>query len=328
MIGPMAAAIILALRGIDLRMPQPLFYGAQGVVGCMIAHSLTAAIIAPLVKDWPLFLITIVGIIAASTALGYLLASWRVLPGTTAVWGSSAGAATAMTLMAEDYGEDIRIVAFMQYLRMGMVALASAIIAKLCMGAHAGQAHFLQTGPVAWQAFAATLTVTLAATALARRLKIPGGTVIVPLVAAAALSWTGEFKIELPPLFLAASYAVIGFTIGLRFTKDILKSVARALPQIVGTTLALMAICAGIGMILAKTAGISPLTAYFATTPGGMDSAAIIAADSNVDMPFVMALQFARFMLVVLSGPWLARLVANRITKTTLKNPQNKKPGR
>jgi hypothetical protein len=39
---------------------------------------------------------------------------------------------------------------------------------------------------------------------------------------------------------------------------------------------------------------------------------AIIAAGSNVDMPFVMAMQTARFMIILLIGPSLARFMARR----------------
>ena len=59
-------------------------------------------------------------------------------------------------------------------------------------------------------------------------------------------------------------------------------------------------------------AGIDPLTAYLATSPGGMDSIAIIAASSNVDVPFVMALQTARLLMIMAIGPSLARFVASK----------------
>ena len=62
--------------------------------------------------------------------------------------------------------------------------------------------------------------------------------------------------------------------------------------------------------MLSHELGIDPLTAYLATSPGGMDSVAIIAAASDsVDISFVMALQSARFLIVLLLGPSLARLV-------------------
>ena len=48
------------------------------------------------VEEWPLFLGVVLTVVAASGALGWLMSRSRALPGTTAVWGSSPGAATAM----------------------------------------------------------------------------------------------------------------------------------------------------------------------------------------------------------------------------------------
>ena len=44
-----------------------------------------------------------------------------------------------------------------------------------------------------------------------------------------------------------------------------------------------------------------------------MDSVAIIAASTPVNVPFVMAMQALRFVAVLLAGPALARLVARRV---------------
>jgi uncharacterized membrane protein AbrB (regulator of aidB expression) len=66
-----------------------------------------------------------------------------------------------------------------------------------------------------------------------------------------------------------------------------------------------------------ETVGIDPLTAYLATSPGGMDSAAIIGASTKVDLSFVMALQTVRFMVVLLVGPPISRFVATRLSKPT-----------
>lgn len=77
---------------------------------------------------------------------------------------------------------------------------------------------------------------------------------------------------------------------------------------------ALIAVCAGVAFLLAEFAGIDPLTAYLATSPGGMDSVAIIAAAaSGVDISFIMALQMLRFLIVLLMGPALARFVAKTV---------------
>ena len=63
-------------------------------------------------------------------------------------------------------------------------------------------------------------------------------------------------------------------------------------------------------MVLA--AGVDPLTAYLATSPGGSDSIAIIAASSNVDVSFVMAMQTVRMIAVLFLAPVLTNFIAER----------------
>jgi hypothetical protein len=77
----------------------------------------------------------------------------------------------------------------------------------------------------------------------------------------------------------------------------------------------LIAFCGGLAFALVEVFDIDPLTAYLATSPGGADSVAIIAASTNVDVGFVMAQQIARFMLVLIIGPALSRFVADRIAR-------------
>ena len=75
----------------------------------------------------------------------------------------------------------------------------------------------------------------------------------------------------------------------------------------------LIAVSGALAFLLVEAAGVDPLSAYLATSPGGMDTVAIIAASSNVDLSFVMALQTVRFVLVLLAGPPLARFIARRV---------------
>ncbi len=76
---------------------------------------------------------------------------------------------------------------------------------------------------------------------------------------------------------------------------------------------ALIALCGGVAVFLVFAAGVDPLTAYLATSPGGADSVAIIAASSNVDISFVMAMQTVRLIAVLFIGPSLTKFVVKRI---------------
>ena len=145
-----------------------------------------------------------------------------------------------------------------------------------------------------------------------RLLKFSAGPLIIPMALGVLLQDVAGLKIVLPPVLLAISYTMVGWTVGLRFTRPILLHAARALPAILGSMLALVAVCGGFAMLLVVFAGIDPLSAYLATSPGGADSVAIIAANSHVDVPFVMAMQAGRFIVVLLTGPALARYIATR----------------
>ena len=96
-----------------------------------------------------------------------------------------------------------------------------------------------------------------------------------------------------------------------------LAAAARALPQTIGATILLMAFCGGVAWLLVVLVHVDPLTAYLATSPGGADSVAIIAASSHVDLPFVIAMQTSRFLVVLLIGPTLARFIADRAQPPT-----------
>jgi membrane AbrB-like protein len=105
---------------------------------------------------------------------------------------------------------------------------------------------------------------------------------------------------------------MVGWRIGLGFNRDTVAAARRALPRILLSTLSLIGFCALVGFLLSRAVHVDPVTAFLATSPGGMDSVAIIAASSRVNIPFVMALQAVRLVAVLLMGPTLARFVANR----------------
>ncbi|MFC3124787.1 AbrB family transcriptional regulator [Pseudoroseomonas globiformis] len=319
LLGAMAAAILLAVADARGRIPPGLFAAAQGVVGVMIAQSLRMDVATELLSDWPIFLAGVISVMVASSLLGWWLARRQVLPGTTAIWGSSPGAASAMMLMAEAQGADIRLVAVMLYLRVVMVAaIASLVASYVADGAGVAASiappwYDVWFPATAWSDLFLTIAAALGLSTMAVRLGIPAGPVLAPMVVAAVLQEMGWLRIELPPVLLAASYAVIGWSIGLRFTRPILAHAARALPSLVASTLMLIAICGAIAMLLHFTVGIDLLTAYLATSPGGVDSVAIIAASSEVDLAFIMAMQMARFLLVLVAGPAIARFFARKL---------------
>jgi membrane AbrB-like protein len=187
--------------------------------------------------------------------------------------------------------------------------VTASVVARLA-GLSSGAHHTAWIAPVAWPSFAVLSALILLAGLFGSRLRIPAAPLLVPMVVATILQDVGLIRVELPQLLLVASYLVVGWAIGLRFTAQAFRDAARALPQVLGAIAALVAGCAGIGWVLTRVAHLDLLTAYLATSPGGADSIAIIASGTSVDLPFVMATQMGRFAAVLLLGPTLAKRAA------------------
>jgi membrane AbrB-like protein len=311
LLGPMLAGIAIAAGGGTARVPNAVFMVAQGLIGCMIAKVAPLAIAGELLGRWPVFAFGVLAVIAVSTFLGWVMTRMQILPGTAVLWGSSPGAATAMIVMAEAYGADARLVAFMQYLRVAAVTAVAAIVARVWgLNPSHAVADVVWFPGIAWLPFVATLALATLGPLLAHKLRIRSGAFLIPIAIGLLLTRLGWLVIELPPWLLVLSYAVIGWSIGLRFTRPLLAHATKAFPRVLAFTLILIALCGVLAGVLVITAHVDPLTAYLATSPGGVDSVAIIAASSKVDVPFVMAMQTTRLIAVIFLAPVITRYIA------------------
>lgn len=313
LLGPMIGGLILSAKGMHFKVSKLAAAFCQGVIGMMIAQGIPISFISEAAKEGPLFAFLILGVILLSFTLGWILASRQILPGSTAIWGSSPGAASAMVIMAEAAGADHRLVAFMQYLRVLMVAGTASLIAHFALSI----SHELPP-PRPWFEpfpaidFIATLAIAATGPILGIVLKRPTLNLVAPMALGVALHAVGLIDITLPKWFLAAAYIVFGLSIGLRFTREIVAHALKALPALFASVFTLILSCGALAVALSYFANIDLLTAYLATSPGGADSVAIIVASSPVDKPFVLTMQVGRFLAVLFLAPILSKFAVRQ----------------
>jgi hypothetical protein len=125
----------------------------------------------------------------------------------------------------------------------------------------------------------------------------------------ALLHATGLATMALPAQVLDSGYAVIGWYLGLRFTRETLRESLSALPGILVATLLVIALCGAFAYGLTHILRVDFLTAFLATSPGGLDSVAIIAVGAKADVSFVLAVQTLRLFVVLVTGPLLAKWI-------------------
>lgn len=311
LLGPMIIGVIMGLKGATIRMPPAYFWAANAILGCLVAQSLSLSILSPLLNEWPLVLGILVATLAASGFSGWLLVRFSALPGTTGAWGASPGGASAMVAMSSEFGADVRLVAFMQYLRVLMVTAAAAFVARLSLGETAAHntAALIWFPVLDWRFFA-TLGVAFCGVLLGRWLRLPSGALLGPMILGAALHSTGTLMLQTPEWILALAYAFIGWSVGLSFTRPIFLLAIRTLPHMMASIVGLMVLCGGMAYGVTLLLPVDILTAYLATSPGGLDSIAVIAAGSNVDMAFVIAMQTLRLFSTLLFSPVLSRYIS------------------
>ena len=204
----MLAGILLSLRGIGLSVAPRAFSLAQAVLGCLIASSLQPSVLRKVGTDWPLFLGFAVSVIGVSALLGWAMMRRRIFPGTTAVWGLMPGGASAMVLMSGDFGADMRLVAFMQYLRVVLVTALASIVARV-WAPHPAAASVAGLASVQLQDLGLTLTIVLVGAQLARRLRIPAGAMLVPLLAATPNAFSLIARMDGEPVGLANCFTSV-----------------------------------------------------------------------------------------------------------------------
>ena len=318
LIGPLMAGIAVALLrpGLAVRREAALF--SQAVLGCLIAAVMTPAMLAMLVPRWPLLLGANALLIIGIAVIGLVATRLRIIPGTSAIWGLSPGAASAMVVLAEDYGGDRRLVALLQYLRLVGLAFFVVAFGTAFGNALEGAPQIAVPGAAAtrWLArpdavsLASVLALSATSFLAARFLSWPSLVIFGPVLGGIALQLAGIVTLAVPPLLSAAAFCIIGWNVGLGFTRDTIRESYRMLPRIVLLVLAVLMLCLGLAAAFAATAHVDYITAYLSLNPGGADVVLVTAAHLDVDLPLVMAMQVARILMVMLTVPTIGKLAA------------------
>lgn len=327
--GLLVATVLALTDRAPARVPRSATTAAQAVIGVVIGVLVQPSTVAGLATSW--FPVLVVGLatLAASVAAGLLLGLNRGVSPLTGALSLIAGGASGVVAISRDLGGDDRLVAVVQYLRVGLVTATTPVVAALWFGASATAFAARAPEDTSW-ADAMTATAlglvdvrfvdvafvagcALLGLPLARLLRIPAGGLLGPMAVAIVLDLAGLSGGATPPaLLVELAYAVIGWQAGVRFTRESLRTVLGALPAATALIAALVVACAGLGLLLSRLTGASVLEGYLATTPGGIYAVLATAVSAGVDVTFVVAAQVLRVLLMLLVAPVLARLTGRR----------------
>jgi membrane AbrB-like protein len=313
--GPLAVAAISAVRGWRaVQFPHGVYLAAQATIGTALGSGFRPGTLGILPHHLGIFTFAVFFILLASLLNGWLLARFSKLDPATAFLGTMPGGASVMASMSDSLGADTRLVAAVQYVRLLMIIACLAGAAPLLkMHAHAvsaGAVPAMLAAPAApFALWKLGVLVLLAATGWLAGMKtrIPAGAFLVPTLLYFLLGMAGLAPGLWPWPILAMAYVIMGMQIGGRFHPSTVALIRNVILPVLGTTLLLLLASFALAWIVMREMGLNFASAYLASTPGGLDSVAAVAAELHIDTTIVVTMHLVRLMVVLLAGPWLAR---------------------
>lgn len=314
MLGAIAATMAVALAGVQIARPhRHVVTPMRASLGVLLGSAITPDLLdrvgalGAAAAFVPVFVLI-------STAVGTLY--YRRLAGfprDEAFFSAVPGGLHIMTLYAEDAGVDTRRVALAHALRITFVVL----LAPFAVG-------FLTVMPVINVTDASVsitelpmrdLLLLLAAGvvgwAIGRRTGMPGGQMIGPMLASAALHISGITAAKPPVEIIILSQVIIGASIGARYVGETLDIVRQAIVLAFGYVAITLAIATAFALTLHLLFDLPVITGMLSFSPGGMSEIGLIALALGLDVGFVATIQVSRSLTIAFFAPLAYRRIEN-----------------
>ena len=308
MIGPMFAGTVLSLCG----YAPTLHHSARGLGQLMVAAAV-GLYFTPSALSQTLSNIHYMVAVAILATLAGCITTFLLLRLTssdiaTALFASIPGGPGEMAQLAEQKGGSAALVAIAQSLRIAMVVTLVAIslvvadVGELSMG---GSVVMPVVGPVGVMG---VLLIAMLFALVFQRIGIISPMFMGPLAASAFLASTGIYDFGFPRLVICSGQLLLGASLGLIFTKDLIRRAPRFLLVSTLLTALLMVICACMGYVVSQTIDWDFPTMLLATAPGSVSEMSITAEALGLGVAGVAAFQIVRLFVMVPLTPLLYRL--------------------
>jgi uncharacterized protein len=308
----LAVGIALALCALaPTTVPRRAGLAAQAVLGVYIGTMVHEDSIDALGPHWPIVLAVVVATLALSVLAGALLGMRRDISPLTGALALVAGGASGLVAIARDLGGDDRVVAVVQYLRVGLVTATMPLVVLLVF--HPDRSHpvvpITETDSAPWYLSVGLIAViAVVGVVLGKLVRLPGAGLLGPMAVMVVLEITGnDFGLSVPQALVQVGYVLIGWQAGVTFTREALRTVGRALPLAIGLITVLTVGTAGLGVLLSHITGMTLLEGYLATSPGGVYAVLATAVETGSDVTFIVAAQVLRILVMLFAAPVIAR---------------------
>lgn len=306
LLGPLAACLVAALGGMQLRDFGALGRLMRVVLGIAVGASVTPDLLARLpdmavsIALVPLFII----VIGACGYPFFLRVCGYDRP--TAYYAAMPGGLQDMLLFGEEAGGNVRTLSLIHATRvLAIVTIASVLLTQVwdvsLTGAPGRPAADVPVGQLVIM-FVAGIVAWRAAVAV----RLFGAPIIGPLIATAALSLAGVIHARPPAEAVLGAQYVLGAGIGAAYTGITFAELRRDVSAGVLFCLILALVSVAFAEAVSLM-GVAPsLEIFLAYAPGGQAEMIVLALVAGADVAFVVAHHLVRMVIVIVGAPMFA----------------------
>lgn len=287
---------------------------SQIIIGCFIGSSFNFSQIFS--AGIPFYFLATISLllIFLSLAIGLIATKSKFLPGTTGIWGMLPGAAPVMIILSKNQNAEPGLVSFIQYTRVVLVSFLAAII--IIINNHE------EMHPILYENDSLNIKVILYFSGafliniLALKLyKKKSFIFIISIMYSIIISSLG-ISIVIPNIILSIGFIILGWSIGLNFSSEIIYAAKKSFFRVITLIAILILLSYFLSFLLIYFFHIDPLTAYLATSPGGIDSIAILASGTSAVLPIVISFQIVRFLILLFFGEKMVKTTYSLYSKS------------
>ncbi|HKK35193.1 MAG TPA: AbrB family transcriptional regulator [Paracoccaceae bacterium] len=307
-----SAALVSALpRGLGApwRPQQTLRNVFVVVIGVMIGGAFTPELLSSL-PGWGPSLLGLLIFTVAAQLLVYAAYRRAGMDPATAWFGASPGGLLENIVLGEQAGGNVQRITLLQFGRIAAAVTLVPILYSLWTGTAVGSAAGERFGAGAPLGVLDALILVASGVvgyAGARRLRIPAGVIVGPVLVSAAVHGLGLTHGQVPQWLVALAQLVVGVGLGLRFGGLAPGDMGRALGLSAASVLAMLALALAIALAAAPWSLEGPAALVLSYAPGGIIEMGLIALSLGANPVFVTAHHVARVLLSVTLLPWIFR---------------------
>jgi len=284
-----------------------------GVIGLMIGAQVTPELFA----SAPEFAVTFTALtLFIGVCLGFNYWVFRKLGGydrVTAFYSSTPGGLYESLAMGEAAGGDVARLTLQQFLRIIVVVTALPVGLSLWLGEPVGSSGgvTLARDDVPWTALPYIVLAGAAGYLGGTLLRFPAAQLTGPMAAAAILSVTGLFHVDIPIWLVNIAQIIVGCALGMRFT-----GLSRAL-ILRGAGLSILSVGGMLVLALVFAFAVVPFVAepidvlLISFAPGGVTEMSLVALSLQANPAFVTLHHIFRILMTVVwlmaSAGWVRR---------------------